>query len=78
MADETTKTYSNGEITIVWKPGKCIHSGVCVRTLPQVYNPKAKPWIAMGNATTEELKAQLSKCPSGALSYYLNEANKIL
>ncbi|MFA5329409.1 MAG: (4Fe-4S)-binding protein [Prolixibacteraceae bacterium] len=72
MADETTKTYSNGEITIVWKPEKCIHSGVCVRTLPQVYNPKAKPWITIENANTEALKAQLEKCPSGALSYFVN------
>lgn len=61
--------YSNGEITIVWNPEKCAHSGICVKTLPAVYNPKAKPWIAIGNATTEELKAQIDKCPSGALSY---------
>jgi len=75
MADEITKTYSNGEITIVWKPGKCIHSGVCARILPQVYKPREKPWITIENATTEELKAQLVKCPSGALSYYTNEEN---
>lgn len=72
MSDETVKTYTNGEITIVWKPGMCSHSGMCVRTLPQVYNPKAKPWIAIENASTEELKAQLAKCPSGALSYFEN------
>ena len=78
MSGEITKKYSNGEITIVWKPGKCIHSGVCVRTLPQVYNPKAKPWITMENASTEELKAQVSKCPSGALSYYLNSEKENL
>ena len=66
------KTYSNNEITVVWNPEKCTHSGVCVKTLPQVYNPKVKPWITIENATTEELKAQLSKCPSGALSYYVN------
>lgn len=78
MADEITKKYSNGEITIVWNPEKCIHSGVCVRTLPQVYNPKAKPWITIENASSEELKAQVSKCPSGALSYYLNSEKENL
>lgn len=72
MSDETVKTYTNGEITIVWRPGMCSHSGMCVRTLPQVYNTKAKPWITIENATTDELKAQLAKCPSGALSYYEN------
>jgi len=63
-----TKEYTNGEITILWKPGLCIHSGVCVRTLPQVYNPKEKPWIRMENATSEELVKQVAQCPSGALS----------
>ena len=71
MSDKK-KEYSNGEITIVWQPEKCIHSGVCVQTLPKVYNPKERPWIKIENATTEELKDQVSKCPSGALSYYMN------
>jgi len=66
-----TKEYTNGEITIVWKPGLCIHSGVCVKTLPKVYHPKEKPWIRMENATSEELIKQVSICPSGALSIKL-------
>lgn len=62
------KEYTNGDITILWKAEKCIHSGICVKTLPKVYNPKARPWIKMENATSEELIAQVAKCPSGALS----------
>ena len=73
MSTEAVKTYTNGEITIVWEPGKCTHSGMCVKSLPQVYNPQAKPWIKIENATTEQLKAQLGRCPSGALSYYTND-----
>jgi uncharacterized Fe-S cluster protein YjdI len=46
--------------------------GVCVKTLPKVYNPKERPWIKMENATSEELMSQVSKCPSGALSYKKN------
>lgn len=64
----TTKEYSNKEITIIWQPEKCIHSGICVKTLPKVYNPKDKPWVKIENATTQELKDQVAKCPSGALS----------
>lgn len=67
------KEYSNGEITILWQPKLCTHSGVCVRTLPKVYNPKAKPWVTIENATTDALKNQVDKCPSGALSYKLNK-----
>ena len=67
---EKIKEYTNGELTIVWKPELCMHAGVCVRMLPKVYKPKEKPWITIENASSEELKDQVSKCPSGALSYY--------
>ncbi len=73
MEKEIVKNYSNGELTVVWKSNLCIHSGVCVRTLPKVYNTKERPWIKPENASTEELKAQINKCPSGALSYFMNK-----
>jgi len=68
---ELVKEYSNGEITILWKPKTCIHAAECVKRLPNVYKPKEKPWITIENATTEELIDQIDKCPSGALSYNL-------
>lgn len=67
------KEYTNGELTIIWQPDICIHSGICVQTLPQVYKPKERPWIQIENATTDQLIAQIKKCPSGALSYRLNK-----
>ncbi len=70
-----TKEYSNGEVTIVWKPDLCIHSAKCVEGLPQVFNPKAKPWINAEAATTAQLANQVKKCPSGALSYYMNQGH---
>jgi len=73
MEKDIKLKYTNGEVTIVWKPKLCIHSGVCVRTLPKVYRPKERPWIKIEHATTEEIKAQISKCPSGALSYFMND-----
>ena len=36
------KEYSNGEITIIWKPELCIHAGACVHLLPKVYNPSER------------------------------------
>lgn len=65
---EISKEYTNGDITIIWKPGTCIHAAECVKALPQVYDPKEKPWIKMENASSEELIAQVKLCPSGALS----------
>lgn len=63
-----TIQYSNGEIIILWKPDLCIHAGICVKTLPQVYDPKVRPWVKPENATTDELRKQIARCPSGALS----------
>lgn len=66
--------YTNGEITIVWQPELCKHVGLCVRTLPEVYRPKERPWLRIENATTEALIAQVGTCPSGALTYRLHKA----
>jgi len=70
---QTTFKYSNGEVTIVWQPELCIHSGNCARVLPQVFKPKEKPWITPEGSTTEKIIEQVKKCPSGALSYFMNE-----
>lgn len=67
-----TKEYSNGDVTIVWKPDMCIHSGICVKGLGDVFQPKEKPWIKIDAAPTEALVKQVKACPSGALSYYMN------
>jgi uncharacterized Fe-S cluster protein YjdI len=70
--DDITKKYSNGEVTIVWKPKECIHSGICFRGLHDVFDPRKRPWITPEHSTTEKIIDQVKKCPSGALSYYLN------
>ncbi len=69
MEKEIVKEYAKGDFTVVWKPKKCIHAEICWRTLPEVYNPKGKPWINPENASIEALKSQIDKCPSGALTY---------
>jgi uncharacterized Fe-S cluster protein YjdI len=65
---EITMRYSNGEISVVWKPKLCIHAGACFLGLPDVFDPNRKPWIDPMAASTQELKDQVAKCPSGALS----------
>jgi len=66
------KEYSNGEITVVWQPKMCIHSAVCFRGLKSVFDPLKRPWVNIQGANTEQIVAQIEKCPSGALSYYHN------
>ena len=69
---QTTHKYTNGEVTIVWKPDICQHSGICARGLIEVFNPKVRPWINPQASTTEKIIEQVKKCPSGALSFFMN------
>lgn len=71
-ANNLKKEYSNGEVTIVWQNSKCIHSGNCVKNNPDVFKPREKPWITPEASTTEQIIDTVKKCPSGALTYYLN------
>ncbi len=76
---DITKKYTNGEVTIVWKPSVCIHSRLCWHTatgLPEVFNPSERPWINPQAATTDRIIEQVKKCPSGALSFYMNNDNE--
>jgi len=72
MSREITKKYTNGEVTIVWKPDLCAHSGICFQGLPEVFKPAERPWIVPGAASTTQLVHQVSQCPSSALSYFFN------
>ena len=73
---DKVKEYSNGEVTIVWKSDLCIHAAKCVHGLPGVFDAKARPWINADGATTNEIIEQVKKCPSGALTFYRNEAGE--
>ncbi|HVZ25331.1 MAG TPA: (4Fe-4S)-binding protein [Sediminibacterium sp.] len=70
----TTFHYTNGVVTVVWKPEICIHSRICWTELRAVFDPFRKPWVDMEAGTTENIITQVRKCPSGALSYFLNES----
>ena len=75
MKDITMK-YTNGEVTVVWKPAVCEHSTICwkgANGLLSVFNPMRKPWINPEAAPTETIIEQVKRCPSGALSFYMND-----
>jgi uncharacterized Fe-S cluster protein YjdI len=51
----------------------CIHSANCVKNNPDVFKPKEKPWITPENSSTDKIIETVRKCPSGALTYFLNK-----
>jgi len=70
------QVYESPEITVTFDPNVCIHSGVCVRGLPLVFDVHRKHWIRPERAAPDQVAAQVARCPSGALQYRLaNRAN---
>ncbi|WP_420581928.1 (4Fe-4S)-binding protein [Reichenbachiella sp.] len=62
------KHYTKDNVTVKWQSDICIHSEKCFHGLSEVFNPKQRPWVNMDGASSEEIIAQVNKCPSGALS----------
>jgi uncharacterized Fe-S cluster protein YjdI len=69
---QKTHKYTNGEMTIVWKPDTCAHSTRCWKGLREVFDPTRRPWIVPEASATEKIIAQIRQCPSGALSFFMN------
>ena len=69
--EKPLQTYETPEITVTFHPNVCIHSGICVRGLPAVFDIKRKRWVRPELASPEEVAAQVARCPSGALQYRL-------
>ncbi|HRF82005.1 MAG TPA: (4Fe-4S)-binding protein [Flavobacteriales bacterium] len=70
-------TYTNGEVTIIWKAELCSHSRKWWTGLKEVFKPGDRPWIRPDGATTERIIAQVEQCPSGALTYRMNAAEPV-
>lgn len=72
------RKYTNGEVTIVWQPEKCCHSGICVENNPDVFCPEEIPWIKPENSTTQEIIKTVNQCPTEALTYYMNGEKELM
>jgi uncharacterized Fe-S cluster protein YjdI len=66
---EEIKSYTNGEITVFWKPELCIHSANCLIGLPEVFNTRKKPWINIHASGSKQIMKTVDTCPSRALIY---------
>ena len=73
MTAKRLQLYETPEITVTFDPNICIHSGVCVRGLPAVFDVKRKRWVKPELASAAEVAAQVERCPSGALKWFRTE-----
>jgi CDGSH-type Zn-finger protein len=71
-ADDTRDrrvSYAGKRITIHDNRGICAHAGFCTERLGSVFRMTQEPWIDPDGASAQEVIETIKKCPSGALSY---------
>jgi len=70
--DKNERSYTNGEITVHWKPKECVHAGTCFRELRKVFDPSRRPWIDLTQAETDQIIDIVDRCPTDALTFERN------
>lgn len=71
------KKYKTDDLIVYWIPEKCTHACTCWKSLPEVFNPKERPWISVDGAAPEKIIKTIDKCPSNALKYELPEGSSV-
>ena len=68
-ATDVTRSYETDEIRVLWNATRCIHTAICLRRLPAVFDVKARPWIDLSKADAQAVADAVSACPTGALRW---------
>jgi uncharacterized Fe-S cluster protein YjdI/CDGSH-type Zn-finger protein len=70
MAQSKVHRYESTATVVTWDAKRCIHAAECVHTLPEVFDPDAKPWIRPDAAEAAALRSAVDRCPTGALAMH--------
>jgi CDGSH-type Zn-finger protein/uncharacterized Fe-S cluster protein YjdI len=69
MSQEHKRTYETDTIRVRWDSSRCIHTGICLRTLPSVFDTRRRPWVDIQGAEADAVATAVGRCPTGALRY---------
>jgi uncharacterized Fe-S cluster protein YjdI len=67
--ESNAKAYVGADVIVTFDAEVCQHAGECVRGLPEVFDTKKRPWIDPDGASADAVRAQVKRCPSGALQF---------
>jgi CDGSH-type Zn-finger protein/uncharacterized Fe-S cluster protein YjdI len=66
---EKLHVFQGEGIRVIWDRSRCIHSMECIRALPLVFQPGARPWVKADQASAPKIAQAIERCPTGALHY---------
>ena len=67
-------SYESKNITVHDNRSICAHAGYCTDGLPSVFRHRQEPFVDADGASAEEIIDIIKQCPSGALTYSVEDA----
>lgn len=67
MGNRRLQVYQTNEVRVTFDPDVCRNSGVCLGSLPAVFDAHRERWVQPENAPVDVVIATVAQCPSGAL-----------
>lgn len=73
----TVHRFAGKDMVVEFDARRCIHAGECVRGLPTVFDPQARPWVQPDHAGSAELATVVARCPTGALTLHRQDGSSV-